>query len=167
MGRPDVTLSPAGRFDARLAAVSDMPAKIVPPVDELDLSGVLVRTDYTDDARFQEVLAEARQQVGPNSTDRAILLVVEDPRLARITPARIPEMVEVEDFVFVADARSMLDSTLLVVDVFNGSETYLATFRIVPEAVLAIEVNLVLANLDFIDFLEVVDPDGVFRESFG
>lgn len=167
MGRPDVTLSPAGRFDARLAAVSDMPAKIVPPVDELDLSGVLVRTDYTDDARFQEVLAEARQPLGPNPTDRASLLVVEDPRLARTTPARIPEMVEVEDFAFVADARSMLDSTLLVVDLFNGSDTYLTTFRIVPEAVFAIEASLVLANLDFIDLLEVVDPDGVFRESFG
>lgn len=159
-------LSPAGRFDARLAAVRDIPAKIVPPVDELDLSGVLVRTDYTDDGRFQEVLTEARRPVGLNA-DGASLLVVQDQRLAGTTPAEIAEMVEVEDFAFVVDARSMLDSTLLVVDLLNDSDTHLAMFRAVPEAIHAIEASLVLANLDFIDLLESVGPDGVFRETFG
>lgn len=144
----------------------DIPAKIVPPVDELDLSGVLVRTDYTDDGRFQEVLTEARRPVGLNA-DGASLLVVEDQRLAGTTPAEIAEMVEVEDFAFVVDARSMLDSTLLVVDLLNDSDTHLAMFRAVPEAVHAIEASLVLANLDFIDLLESVGSDGVFRETFG
>jgi hypothetical protein len=148
-----------------LAAVREIPAKIVPPVDELDLSGVLVRTDYTNDGRFQEVLAEARRPVGLNA-DGASLLVVEDQRLAGTTPAEIAEMVVVEDFAFVVDARSMLDSTLLVVDLLNDSDTHLAMFRAVPEAVPAIEASLVLANLDFIDLLESVGPDGVFRETF-
>jgi hypothetical protein len=149
-----------------LAAVRDIPAKIVPPVDELDLSGVLVRTDYTDDGRFQEVLTEARRPVGLNA-DGASLLVVEDQRLAGTTPAEIAEMVVVEDFAFVVDARSMLDSTLLVVDLLNDSDTHLAMFRAVPEAVPAIEASLVLANLDFIDLLESVGSDGAFRETFG
>lgn len=48
----------------------------------------------------------------------------------------------------------MLDSTLLAVDVFNGSDTYVAASRIVPNGVFAIEAK-------------VVDPDGVLRESFG
>ncbi|WP_419703515.1 DUF6924 domain-containing protein [Promicromonospora sp. NFX87] len=143
----------------------DVPAKVVPPVDELDLSGVLVRTDYTNDGRFQEVLTEARRPVGPNS-DGASLLVVEDQRLAGTTPAEIAEMVEVEDFAFVVDARSMLDSTLLVVDLLSDSDTHLAMFRAVPETVYAIEASLVLANLDFIDLLESVGSDGVFRETF-
>lgn len=47
--------------------MSIIPAKTVPPVDELDLTGVLVRADYTDDARFQKVLADAHRQLGPDN----------------------------------------------------------------------------------------------------
>lgn len=144
-----------------------MGSSIVPPVDELDLSGVLLRTDYTDDDRFGRLLADTRQPAGADGAGGANLLVVEDPRLAEIAPEQIIELVDVEDFAFVADARSMVDSTLLVVDLFEDSDTYLTTFRVIPEAVFVVETNLVLANLDFADLLEVADSGGVFRETFG
>ncbi|MGW2094271.1 DUF6924 domain-containing protein [Promicromonospora sukumoe] len=147
--------------------MSNSAARISPPVDELDLSGVLVRTDYTDDGRFARLLAEARRPAGADGVGGANLLVVEDPRLAGITLEQIIELVDLEDFAFVADARSMVDSTLLVVDLFEQSDTYLATFRVIPEAALVIETTLVLANLDFAELLDVADPDGVFRETFG
>ncbi len=150
-----------------MASVSNSAARIAPPVDELDLSGVLVRTDYTDDDRFAKVLAEARGPARAAGVGGANLLVVEDPRLAGITPEQIPDLVDVEDFAFVADARSMVDGTLLVVDLFEDSDTYLTTFRVIPEAVFVIEANLVLANLDFVDLMDVADSDGVFRETFG
>ncbi|MFI8524861.1 DUF6924 domain-containing protein [Promicromonospora sukumoe] len=147
--------------------MSNCAARIDPPVDELDLSGVLLRTDYTDDDRFTKVLADSRRPAGAHGVYGAKLLVVEDPCLARITPEQIIELVDVEDFAFVADARSMVDSTLLVVDLFEDSDTYLTAFRVIPEAVLVVEANLVLANLDFADLLDVADSDGVFRETFG
>lgn len=50
---------------------------------------------------------------------------------------------------------------------YEDSDTYLTTFRVIPEAVFVIEANLVLANLDFVDLLDVADSDGVFRETFG
>ncbi|MBE1876605.1 DUF6924 domain-containing protein [Myceligenerans pegani] len=139
--------------------------KLVPPVDELDLSGVLIRTDYSNDARFAQVLENARRQVGSSPTDRARLLVVDDPHLARIEPGRVADLVEVESFAFVADARSMADRTLLVVDLYEDSDTYLETFRVAPEAVFTVEANLAIANLDFDDFASQVDNDGVYREA--
>ena len=37
-------------------------------------------------------------------------------------------------------------------------------FRAVPTSIQSIENNLSLANMDFVEFAESVDPDGVFRE---
>ncbi|MBL0888310.1 DUF6924 domain-containing protein [Myceligenerans indicum] len=139
--------------------------RFVPPVDELDLWGVLIRTDYSDDARFARVLEDARRQVGSGPTDRAGLLIVADPRLAHVEPGRVADLVEVESFAFLADARSMADSTLLVVDLYEDSDTYLQTFRVAPEAVFTVEANLAIANLDFDDFASQVDDDGVYREA--
>ncbi|MFI6424631.1 DUF6924 domain-containing protein [Promicromonospora sp. NPDC050880] len=137
--------------------------KIAPPADELDLSGALVRTDYTDDERFAQVLAEARQQVGPDPTYAARLLVIDDPRLAGVQPDRLTGLVEVDSFAFVADSQSMADGTLLVVDLWDDSETYLDTFRVAPQGVFEVEADLVLANADLSDFATLVDEDGVYR----
>ena len=147
-----------------LAVVSHHP-KIAPPADELDLSGVLVRTDYSDDARFARVLADARHQVGPDPTYAARLLIVDDPRLAGIQPDHLTGLVEVDSFAFVADSQSMADGTVLVVDLFADSETYLDTFRVAPQGVYAVETNLALANVDFSEFATLVDDDGVYRDS--
>lgn len=139
--------------------------KIAPPADELDLSGVLVRTDYADDARFAQVLADARRQVGADSTHAARLLVVDDPRLAGIPPDHLTRLVEVDSFAFVADRQSMADGTLLVIDLYGDSETHLDTFRVAPQGVFMVETNLALANVDFSDFATLVDDDGVYRDA--
>jgi hypothetical protein len=67
-----------------------------------------------------------------------------------------------QGFVIGADDTSMahVEHPLLVVDlgVEPGRE-----FRAVPAAVQAIENNLSIANVDFAEFAECVDADGVFR----
>lgn len=124
-----------------------------------------MRTDYTDDAGFAQVLADARRQVGPDPSHAARLLMVDDPRLAGIQPDHLPCLVEVDSFAFVADRQSMADGTLLVIDLYGDSETYRNTFRVAPQSVLTVEVNLALANVDFSDFSTLVDDDGVYRDA--
>lgn len=65
-GSPGVACPAVGPSAVPLRVVSRFHPKVTPPVDELDLAGVLVRTDYSDDARFAQVLADARRQVGPD-----------------------------------------------------------------------------------------------------
>lgn len=157
--------STARMIDPIIVPVVSHDPKIAPPADELDLSGVLVRTDYADDARFAQVLADARRQVGPDSTYAARLLVVDDPQLAGVQPDHLTQLVEVDSFAFIADRQSMADGTLLVIDLYGDSETHLDTFRVAPQGVFMVETNLALANVDFSDFATLVDDDGVYRDA--
>ena len=52
---------------------------------------------------------------------------------------------------------------LLIVDLF---EQPTRSFRAVPSATQAVENNLSLANMDFEEFAEAVDGDGIFRDFF-
>ena len=52
------------------------------------------------------------------------------------------------------------EHALLVLDLFEESGQI---FRALPAAVQAIENNLSIANMDFAEFAENCDPEGVFR----
>jgi hypothetical protein len=60
-----------------------------------------------------------------------------------------------------AAAMSPPDYPILVVNLNKGEET--RPFRAVPGEIAAIEVNLSLANMDYFEFAENADADGVFR----
>jgi len=66
-------------------------------------------------------------------------------------------------FVIVADETSMTvaEHPLLIVDLARepGRE-----FRAIPSAIQSIENNLSIANMDFAEFAQAVDDDGVFRD---
>ena len=66
-------------------------------------------------------------------------------------------------FAIIADATTMAapERPLLVVDV---SDEPGRDFRAVPTSIQSIENNLSLANLDFGDFADSVDADGIFRD---
>ena len=65
-------------------------------------------------------------------------------------------------FIIVADKQTMTtpDSLVLVVDLWD---TPGRTFRTTPDQIQGIENNLSLANMDFFEFADHVDEDGVFR----
>ena len=68
-----------------------------------------------------------------------------------------------KSYVIVADAVTMgaPEPSLLVVDLFEEPGR---TFRAVPSAIQSIENNLSIANMDFWEFADNVDADGVFRD---
>jgi hypothetical protein len=65
-------------------------------------------------------------------------------------------------FIIVVDrtASSSPDFPLLIVDLYDGSGR---EFRAIPSQIQAIENNLSIANMDFEEFADSVDDDGVFR----
>jgi hypothetical protein len=61
----------------------------------------------------------------------------------------------------IADARTMLEAEmpLLCVDLVPFGRQ----FRVRPDELWSVENNISLANMDFAEFADAVDPDGVFR----
>jgi hypothetical protein len=55
---------------------------------------------------------------------------------------------------------SAAEHHLLVLDPFNPTGE---TFRVIPSEAWGVENNLSLANMDYIEFVDSSDSDGVFR----
>lgn len=91
--------------------------------------------------------------------------LVEAPELEGLTP---PDLVLLPrdgylSQLAVADARTMRDLTILFVDLNEYNEQVGRTFRAVPQEVEPITANLAIANMDFFEFADSADSDGVFR----
>lgn len=125
---------------------------------------LVIRTDYSDDAAWDAVRAAMR---APTEVDgfRANVAFVSDPTFDGLDAAQVvgrwpPD--RRDSFFFVVDATALRDPEhpVLVVDL---NERRGRTFRVIPSSAWSVENNLSLANLDFRDFAESVDRDGVFR----
>lgn len=133
-----------------------------------DLGLLLLRTDYSDDGAWRETLRAATAIYAAEDFDRmgANLQPVESPELADLAPEDLVELPR-EDYLAalaVADSRTMQDRTLLLIDLNEFSDEIGRTFRAAPREVEPIVANLETANMDFAEFADNADPDGVFRE---
>ncbi|WP_257135435.1 DUF6924 domain-containing protein [Streptomyces sp. b94] len=146
----------------------------------------MIRTDFTDDAAWREVVAElARAVEGERGWESAVHLV-EDRRwegvsgdLALAAAARDEEL----SVVFLADDVTMRSPLrpLLALDLGADDDQDLdpvyyqelidspppREVRVVPDAVHMLHGNMQLANVDFAEFVEdaAADPDGVVRDA--
>jgi hypothetical protein len=125
---------------------------------------LVIRTDYSDDAVWDAVRAAMRART-PMDGFQANVAFVSEPSLngldveqiiGRLPPDRR------DSFVFVVDATTLRnpEHPVLVVDLYEQQGR---TFRVIPSSAWSVENNLSLANMDFGDFADSVDPDGVFR----
>ncbi|MFF5225474.1 DUF6924 domain-containing protein [Dactylosporangium sp. NPDC000521] len=126
-----------------------------------DLSSLVLRTDFTDDAAWAEVLAA----VGDDGAT-----YVSDRRYAGVT---IQALVDVDaaaaeddklTYLFIADAATMADAErrLLAVDLFDEPGR---TFRVPPSWYADVSANLSIANLSFWEFADAADESGTYRGS--
>jgi hypothetical protein len=144
-----------------------------------DLHGLLIRTDYSDDAAWNEL----RELLGRPDGDGfvASLVHVDDPTYDGVTVDGLLAM-SFEDpeipYVLIADRVTMSDPEhpLLVIDLYRdedddeddgkpsgGPSGGPRTFRAVPGQAASITANLEIGNMDFEEFADRVDGDGVFR----
>lgn len=132
-----------------------------------DLESLVIRTDFTDDARWNEVAGAITRPVSvpPAGTFQANVRLVDDRRYDGLTISRLLELVPAGAepfFLFLVDSQTLQhpDHPVLVVDLYHERGRF---FRVIPSEMWGVQNNLSIANMDWEDFSEVVDSDGVFR----
>jgi hypothetical protein len=150
----------------------------------------LVRTDFSDDAAWQQVVALVTAPVDFNDPDNPdpgedgyapYIVTLEDRSLEGVTGAVLGKQAMaaglMRGYALLADARSMAEAraggevTVEYVDLspYAAEDAKLFhtfpgnSFRCAVAQVASIEANLSIDNLDFSDFARTVSPDGVYR----
>jgi hypothetical protein len=119
---------------------------------------LVVRTDFSDHQTWEAIGATIRE---PTEEDfRASVELVDDLGYRGLSKEQLLDLVRI--FLLIVDDVTVreLEHPILVVDLWRepGRE-----FRAVPSAVQSIENNLSIANMDFAEFADAVDKDGIFR----
>jgi hypothetical protein len=122
----------------------------------------LIRTDFSDERAWRDVARAAI--AGNNDGFQARLAIVDDPAFdgsAAEPLARLAAIETLHACLFLADATTMIhaDHPLLSLDLRPPGRS----FRVMPAALWGVENNLAIANMDFEEFADAVDEDGIFR----
>ena len=124
-----------------------------------DLSSLVLRTDFTDDAAW----AQLQTAIDPEGAT-----YVSDPRYSGVTIQALvdTDAVAAEDdkltYLFIADATTMVDAEhpLLAVDLYDEPGR---AFRLPPRWYADVSANLSIANMDFQEFVDATDESGTYR----
>ena len=123
---------------------------------------LVVRTDFSDAAAWSRLRSSIEAPVGEFCANVAF---VDDRDYEGLTIeqllALVPEGSD-QTFIFLADrdAISRPDHPVLVVDLVHQRGRL---FRVIPSELWSIENNLSIGNMDWEEFADNVDVDGVFR----
>jgi hypothetical protein len=134
----------------------------VKPLPKTDHS-LLLRTNFSEDASWTALCEAIRRPSEDGFT--ASIDGVSDPDYDGLTIEQLVVLCPKggdRRFAFVADRSTFTDSErpILVVDLNDEPGR---TFRVILSEIWGVENNLSIANMDFREFAECVDPDGVFR----
>jgi hypothetical protein len=124
---------------------------------------LLLRTDFSDDAAWT-ALCEAVQVTNEDGF-RAYVDCLSDPAYDGLTVEQLVALAPKggdRSFAFLVDRLALTDPErpVLVVDLYDQPGR---TFRVIPREMWGVENNLSIANMDFSEFADNADPDGIFR----
>ncbi|MEU2074146.1 hypothetical protein [Streptomyces sp. NPDC013489] len=156
------------------------PAEIA---DRDTFDAVVIRTDFSDDERWDAVVEELRRPWGPSGEYPSTVRVVDAPAWSGATAGEVLAVVDEDEYlsvVFLADrrtmespARALLALTTTWEDEGDLDPVYYQElidspepreFRTAPAAVHEIHVNLALGTMDFAEFAAAsAQPDQVLR----
>ena len=133
------------------------------PIPNTENSPIL-RTDFSNQGGWEEICKTILEPVGPFRF-RANVQFIDEIEYSGLTKDQVMGLIPKNynhTFIIVVDSVAILypDHPLLVVDVFEYSGR---VFRTLPSQVQSIENNLSIANMDFEEFADAVDEDGIFR----
>jgi hypothetical protein len=122
----------------------------------------IIRTDFSNAAGWQNICDAICQSLSELDYKAQF---IEDQGYDGATPQDLLPDLEGSQFhtiVFIVDRVSIEtpDYPVLVLDLYTEPGR---TFRLIPEWMPNVQANLWLANMDFADYADSVDPDGVFR----
>jgi uncharacterized protein YbcV (DUF1398 family) len=127
-------------------------------------NALVLRTDFSNQASWEAICSEIQKTVGIFHF-RANVDFLDDQEYTDITKDQLLTLIPANydhSFIILVDrtAISQPDHPLLIVDLYESSGN---EFRAVPTQVQGIENNLSIANMDFDEFADAVDEDGIFR----
>ena len=128
-------------------------------------NSLLLRTDFSDDAAWVALCESV--QVPSVEGFQANLDCISDPAYDGLTVAQLVTLAPKggdhnQVFAFIADRIALTEpeQPILVVDLNDEPGR---TFRVIPREMWGVENNLSIANMDYAEFADNADPDGVFR----
>lgn len=143
---------------------------------------ILVRTDFSDDDAWHALVRDAQAiHRHPGGYDmQAVLTPVDDRRFENRTIEELLVLDVDSHYLFVADSMTIQNPQhpILVLDMVDDEESddeddedvddedmaeRVRSFRVTPKSLPSVENNLSIANLDFADFADHLDSDGVYR----
>ncbi|HTZ43256.1 MAG TPA: hypothetical protein VMB79_05285 [Jatrophihabitans sp.] len=133
-------------------------------METLPRGSLLVRTWFGDDEAWQRL---ARAITVPSEDGfLADVTAVDDPAYASLDAGRLRELTPDgplrPSVSFLADEPALTtDGWPMQVVALGGAQSQ--PFRVVATELWSVENNLNLSNMDWIEFAEAADPDGVFR----
>jgi hypothetical protein len=124
---------------------------------------VLLRTDFSDEAAWASIYKAAQSL--SDEEFQANIDCVSDRSFDGLAVEQLVALARngsKHSFAFMADRITVTDPErpILVVDL---SQVPGRTFRVIPSLMWSVENNLSLANMDYSEFANNADPDGVFR----
>jgi hypothetical protein len=127
---------------------------------------LVIRTDFENQQAWETIckLIRAPVQYG-SETFYAYVDFLEDTGFRNLSQEDLLAWMPgdyVQSFIFVVDSTTIThpDFPILVIDLYSDRGR---SFRAVPSEIQSIENNLSIANMDFPEFAEAVDKDGIFR----
>ena len=121
-----------------------------------------LRVDFSDDAAWKSLCIAIKDPVGEF---RAYVAFVSDPAFRDMSVQQLLALntqSEFRIFMFVVDHKALSnpEHPVLVLDLATEPGR---TLRVIPSEMWGVENNLSIANMDFADFADAADSDGVFR----
>jgi hypothetical protein len=124
-----------------------------------------LRTDFADDAAWHSLRAAI--EVPSEEGFLAHLEFISDSAYDGLTVQQLLQLLPKgadhnQSIAFLADQRALTDPErpVLVVDLYDSPGR---TFRVIPTEMWSVENNLSISNMDYSEFADSADPDGVFR----
>jgi hypothetical protein len=124
---------------------------------------LFLRTDYEREDRWNALLHSIRTPSAEGFL--ASISIVRDPSFAGFTEEEIRRRAKEQNgsfLVLVADAMAQANDGFPVLVVDTSGEDR-PSFRVAAKCLWAVENNLSLANMDWEEFAESVDADGIYR----
>ena len=126
-------------------------------------NALVLRTDFSDDAAWESI-CKAIGEPGAGGF-QAYVDCISDREYDGLTVEQLTALSPKgsdRTFAFIVDQTALThpDHPILVVDLHDEPGR---TFRVIPFEMCSVENNLSIANMDFSEFADNVDKDGIFR----
>ncbi|MGV9925174.1 DUF6924 domain-containing protein [Nocardia rhamnosiphila] len=166
--REDIPADAAVRASAELTEALGTGRRLDDYLED-DVS-LFIRTDFGDDDAWRVAAALAMAPgAGEDAEFVATLTCIDNPENDGLSIEALLDKIGDRPtyHVFLADTVTLTDPEHPILAVDTGPEETGhdrgRTVRIIPSEMWGIENNLSIANMDFQDFADAADPDGVFR----